>query len=717
MTSKMYVDMIYSRARSFAPFGNPSAAIGDTLVAVKADGWPATDFSMTLATLMNTYTDDDGVYEGSFTGQVSAVTGSDCTVSGLTYNAGTNTSRFQVTIGTANSTPTLSFAGISGDFANLRLIIPGYPWDTPKKYSDEWLALMRPYSHLRMMDITRTSGTALAGFDAASQVSWGDRWTGTSTTAGQIIRKWSWEEVVDIANTLGKDAWVCLPHPADDSYVTGLATFLRDNLNPGVNVYFEISNEIWNSSAAYQPQFQHFQQLAINELGIFGTFGNSGTISSAVVAGGVCTITFSAAHGKTSGQSIKARIGASGVFVRASTYTVTVTGATTLTIPVAVADGSITITSSDYVLTNTASNLAYDFENNGINQSAIGYRVAWRRLYQSKLLFDSVFSAGYLLSKVRFVAALQMALPTFAGQTLDYLYDNYGAVSGWLYAISPASYISASPGNATVDAVFASMATSQETMKDQGARWIAAAKRYGVKCIQYEAGPDTAVVTNKAVSVLADVDARMQPQVVQMCSNAAAMGYDAIAYYSVGANPGFGGSFDLLRKIEDTRESAPRLAGVQDSLAASVPAIDSRFVGLIPATPTNSTTWATAPFYVKNWNSAYWNVTGAQNMGLAPQVGGSPVDVAFVFYIATDGSYTLTPRACRFSAGGTIEVDLDGVNIATGAAIANQNDFSVQAAQMTPLGPVALKRGFHVLRLYLPGLATVRYGFSQLTIR
>lgn len=711
----MYTDVLYGRARSFAPFGNSAAAIGETLAAVKANGWPAEDFSILFATLMNVETEDDGVYEGSFTGQVSGITGSDCTVSGVAYNAGTNTTRFQVTIVSANSTPSLSFAGVSADFADLRLIIPGYPWDTPKKYSDEWLAHMRPYSHLRMMAITRTSGTALTGFDAASQVDWADRWTGTSSYAGQIIRKWSWEEAIDIANTLGKDIWVCLPHPANDGYVTGLATLLRDTLNPGLRIYFEVSNEVWNTGAAYQAQFQYFQQLAINELGIFGTFGNSGTITSAVVSGGVCTITLSAAHGKTTGQSVKARIGSSGVFVRASTYAVTVISSTVITIPVAVADGTLTITSSDYVLTNTTSDLAYDFENNGVNQGALGFRAAWRRLYQSKVLFDSVFASGYLGSKVRFVAALQMALPSFAGQTLDFLVDNFGDVSPWLYGISPATYISASAGNATVDAVFTTMATSQETIKDQSARWIAAAKRYGIKCLQYEAGPDTATVTNKAVSVVADVDPRMQAQVLQMCTNAAAMGYDAIAYFAVGSNPGFGGSFDLTRKISDTRESAPKLAGLQDALATAPPAIDARFVGTIPASAASAATWAAAPVFIKNWNSSYWGPS-ASNMSVSPQVGGSPVDVSFVFYIASPGNYTLTPRACRGAVDGTINIDLDGVNVVTDGPIANQNAVTTQAAQMTPIGPIALARGFHVLRMYLTGLATVRYGFGQLTI-
>lgn len=55
------------------------------------------------------------------------------------------------------------------------------------------------------------------------------------------------ETIVDLANQLNVYPWICLPHMADDNYVTQCATYVRDNLSVGLTVYFELSNEVWNS--------------------------------------------------------------------------------------------------------------------------------------------------------------------------------------------------------------------------------------------------------------------------------------------------------------------------------------------------------------------------------------------------------------------------------------------------------------------------------------
>lgn len=56
-----------------------------------------------------------------------------------------------------------------------------------------------------------------------------------------------------LSNVLDADAWVNIPHRANDTYVTYLATLLRNRLKPNLKVYVEYTNEAWNSSLAY-PQ-------------------------------------------------------------------------------------------------------------------------------------------------------------------------------------------------------------------------------------------------------------------------------------------------------------------------------------------------------------------------------------------------------------------------------------------------------------------------------
>src|SRR5262249_41900521 len=58
----------------------------------------------------------------------------------------------------------------------------------------------------------------------------------------------AWEYVIDLANATGKDIWINIPEGATDNYVTQLATLIKNNLNPGIHVYVEYSNELWNGA-------------------------------------------------------------------------------------------------------------------------------------------------------------------------------------------------------------------------------------------------------------------------------------------------------------------------------------------------------------------------------------------------------------------------------------------------------------------------------------
>src|SRR5581483_3006363 len=54
------------------------------------------------------------------------------------------------------------------------------------------------------------------------------------------------EVMVQTANELGLDPWFAMPWNADDDYVTKFATYVRDHLASGHQVYVEESNEVWN---------------------------------------------------------------------------------------------------------------------------------------------------------------------------------------------------------------------------------------------------------------------------------------------------------------------------------------------------------------------------------------------------------------------------------------------------------------------------------------
>jgi hypothetical protein len=58
----------------------------------------------------------------------------------------------------------------------------------------------------------------------------------------------AYEHMIALSNHLGADAWINVPHLANDNYVQSLATLLRDTLDPSLKIYVEWSNEVWNDS-------------------------------------------------------------------------------------------------------------------------------------------------------------------------------------------------------------------------------------------------------------------------------------------------------------------------------------------------------------------------------------------------------------------------------------------------------------------------------------
>ncbi|MGB4961271.1 MAG: hypothetical protein WBO36_17425, partial [Saprospiraceae bacterium] len=94
-----------------------------------------------------------------------------------------------------------------------------------------------PFQVLRFMDWGNTNGN--------TNVSWANRPSiSRFTYAGD--GGVPYEAMIQLTNELKKDIWICVPHMADDHYITEMATLFKNNLNSDVNIYLEYSNEIWN---------------------------------------------------------------------------------------------------------------------------------------------------------------------------------------------------------------------------------------------------------------------------------------------------------------------------------------------------------------------------------------------------------------------------------------------------------------------------------------
>lgn len=188
----------------------------------------------------------DGIYQMRFEGTANiSVQGGSSIVPGTLQNiGGVTTLQIQVQ-NDINSW--ISFTGVdAGDpVRNLRMISPGYDIDTTQVFRDEYLHRLQPFSTLRFMDWNRTNNSVVTTWDdrrlpqKTSQA-----YDPTQPTEGGV----AWEYMIELANTTGNDAWINVPHMADDDYVRNLARLWRDNFNGNSTLYVEWSNEPWNSA-------------------------------------------------------------------------------------------------------------------------------------------------------------------------------------------------------------------------------------------------------------------------------------------------------------------------------------------------------------------------------------------------------------------------------------------------------------------------------------
>ena len=57
-----------------------------------------------------------------------------------------------------------------------------------------------------------------------------------------------YEAQIQLSNELKEDLWINVPHLADDDYVRNLAQLVQQRLTPGLRVWVEYSNEVWNGT-------------------------------------------------------------------------------------------------------------------------------------------------------------------------------------------------------------------------------------------------------------------------------------------------------------------------------------------------------------------------------------------------------------------------------------------------------------------------------------
>ncbi|MCP5059979.1 MAG: hypothetical protein GY937_25025 [bacterium] len=110
-----------------------------------------------------------------------------------------------------------------------------------------------PDNPIRFMDWLQTNFSPITSWSQRGEVedySW--------ATAGGV----PYEVIARLGNHFFKPIWINYPHQADVQYATELANLLKTDLDPGIAVFQEYSNEVWNG---FFPQHAYVRDIDPSE--------------------------------------------------------------------------------------------------------------------------------------------------------------------------------------------------------------------------------------------------------------------------------------------------------------------------------------------------------------------------------------------------------------------------------------------------------------------
>ena len=127
---------------------------------------------------------------------------------------------------------------VSDPIHKIEIVMPGFNATyQAEPFHPSFMNFISNFEVLRFMDLMETNDSPL--------VTWSDRSAEVYHTQASNFGM-AYEYMVQIANDANKDIWICIPHKADDNYISQLASFLQTNLNANLTIYVEYSNEVWN---------------------------------------------------------------------------------------------------------------------------------------------------------------------------------------------------------------------------------------------------------------------------------------------------------------------------------------------------------------------------------------------------------------------------------------------------------------------------------------
>ena len=131
-------------------------------------------------------------------------------------------------------------------------------------FNQQYLNALQGFGVLRMLDWQRVNNT--------TETNWSDRIQVEDASWGQV----PWELQVDIANENNSDLWITIPHAATDDYIVQLRDMLDQRLKPGLRIWVENSNEVWNGLYSQHHHYGNNVNYARRSGEIFDLFSPLG---------------------------------------------------------------------------------------------------------------------------------------------------------------------------------------------------------------------------------------------------------------------------------------------------------------------------------------------------------------------------------------------------------------------------------------------------------
>lgn len=265
-----------------------SLATGSAVTAAEVDskGWPVVDAQYIVdfrpvAEWINSIDDPQvyrldvsGTWKCSFHGEGSVTSAAEGSVKNLGFDAGNNLTSFDFVVPAASkglflinftNTRRTPQSSLQTGFTDFKMLRPGYENDD-SLFLAPFLALFDSvaFEAIRYMVFSGTNGRDP---NYPAEIEWSNRKLpgDASQDALPTIDKSEgacWEHVIEIANRTNTDPWINVPVSASSDYVTQLAIMFRDHLSPGLKIYVESSNEVWNSAPGFEQTLYNSQQAA-----------------------------------------------------------------------------------------------------------------------------------------------------------------------------------------------------------------------------------------------------------------------------------------------------------------------------------------------------------------------------------------------------------------------------------------------------------------------